>query len=69
MEQGKLLNGKYQKIKKIGEGSSGKVYLCKQVANPQDENSNQSNSSPYSGKPSQKYYALKKIRLGKGTTP
>lgn len=71
MEHQDLLNGKYHKYKKIGEGSSGKVYLCRQVASPQDENSNHSNSGKgnLQAKPTIRYFALKKIRLGKGINP
>lgn len=71
MQSSDLLNGCYRKIKKIGEGSSGKVYLTDQIASAQDENSNLANSSPTinNGKIDKKYYALKKIKLQKGHGP
>jgi serine/threonine protein kinase len=64
-----LLNGCYRKYRKIGEGSSGKVYLAEEVSAQQNENSisgaNNHDNGKESQKPSKRYMALKKMKLGK----
>jgi hypothetical protein len=45
-----LLNGRYRKYRKIGEGSSGKVYLAEEIGIQQNENSVNGSNNYENGK-------------------